>query len=232
MSIISRKLQSQLLLLRYPFIIPDRISYNAVTHNLNFNIYNNAHFDAYKSAHEAISDVTYHATDRFICDEILNIVYYNSFDTISNIIRKSKTLDNAVSLCFCEVFKMDTKIQDHIEQVECNLSPRSERELVESLIVIDISKMIPLVQTYWLYSLHHCICAISDTDDSIILMEKYKEKHKNLKLPCNYTKLLNPPELEYPDNILIKPILKIVTDYYGLMDRRSFFRELLRLMDI
>lgn len=71
--------------------------------------------------------------------------------------------------------------------------------------------------------------------DSGNLVSSFEKKRRELALPEKYKKLLNPIDSEYLsslgelENMLIKSLIKIVTGYYGLMDRPDFLYELCQI---
>lgn len=114
-------------------------------------------------------------------------------------------------------FKVMTEI-DHDYK-----SPNSEFQLVKSLIMVDISKIVPIIQVYWMHSIYSMIINVDHHND---LMYMFEEQCKKLIMPAQYVKLLQNVELDCLNGVFIQPLIKIISSYYGWIDRRSFILEI------
>lgn len=84
-----------------------------------------------------------------------------------------------------------------------------------------------MLQTYWMYTIWCCIQAMPRYDMNNL--DTFEKKCKSLVLPEKYIKMLNLMELECLDSLLITPLIKMVSEYYGLMDRNVFLHCLIKL---
>lgn len=248
MSIINSEFQFQVLLLRGTFATAYGAALNvaySVAHTFASRAayavaYRDPYDITYVVASDATSLVAFNAADdiyRAACEDAFNAAYNVAIRITSNIFnsaahydaRKQEKMDDVMLMTFKEVLKMDSKTREDIKIEAMSKIPidykssRSEKELVKLLVGVNISGMIPLIQTYWIYNIW--CCAITSTD----LLDIVEEKIKNLSLPQEYMKLLNLLELECLADILITPLIKIVSGYYGLMDRYLFLHHLLKL---
>lgn len=218
MSVVNSKLKFQILLLRSTF--------GAAC----CTIYDSGYFSvlrAYQVAHSATSNAAY---------AVYHAAYYVDSDVASDAAKKKRNdvdIGARISGSFREIFKLDSKIQEDIKYiVMINIpvnyeSPKSELELVTGLLEVDISTMIPLVQTYWMYSIWNMIICIDNESNYIDdIMKSYNSKCKKLELPDEYKRLLKYPALDFLEESLIRSLIKIVSEYYGLMDRELFINEL------
>lgn len=227
MSIINDELKFQLLLLRCTFGNASGAA-SIVTLNDSRNAAHSAAHDAINiAAHLATHDVTH------VACSVTYFAYVAAFYATWNFPEKLDFDDN-LSVAFREILKLDNKIQDVIKNKAMTTkgeipidykSPKTELELVSSLLDVDISRVIPLIQTYWMYSIHNMILTLND------IMVIFNEKRKKLNIPKEYSRLLECPEL-YLGEILIGPLKKIVEEYYGLMEREIFIAKLLELTPI
>lgn len=107
----------------------------------------------------------------------------------------------------------DMKIQSEIvNAIERNPADRkwspSESECVEPLIRLDISKMTPFIQTYYMYSIWDIIMSM---DMNGIMMSNFEEKLKKMDLPEKYANLLKITELSsITRETFLSSLLKLV----------------------
>lgn len=236
MSDINRNLQFQLLLLRGTFGGASRVASNAA-YNAACDATSYAAFDAAsRDAYNAACDVAYDATFNVACNATYNAASIHKKEL------GGENIDAVMLTSFKEVFKLDKKIREEIEtkamvKISADYkSSKSEKELVESLLVVDISNMLAPIQTYWMYSIWCCIaCAMECTIDLDDLLSSFEKKRKEMILPDKYKKLLTLLDIEYLSsladlgNVLIKPLISIVSEYYGLKDRELFLQELCQM---
>lgn len=212
MSTINCEFQFQLLHLRATFCF----AYYSVIDNVG---HGNAYGVASLAAYHAACHVTSYAASHASYDVACNAVDENN-------------LDDTISTSFKEVFKLDNKIQENIRsKVMVKIPkhyklPKTESELIGSLLMVEnVSKMIPIVQMYWLHSIYYCIESMTNGSDRENMMIKFK----NIIMVDEYKHLLKTPMIiiRYLDCILIPPLVKIVEDYYGFMEREALVCELI-----
>lgn len=243
MAVINRKLQFQVLLLRGTF----SAVYNAAYHADCGAVYNAAHLAAYddashatyRTAYYAVSDATLNATFNAAFNAAFNVAYNAAYNVAYDAAKNSpeKGIDAKMLASFMVVFKADSKIQEMIKakaMVEIPIDFKllqSELELVKSLLEVDISRMIAVVQTYWMYSISCCLQSIIVMDGSDVI-KIFGEKRRKLNVSEKYLNLLNVPKLEILGDLLLRPLRLIVESYYGLMERELFICELLKMCEI
>lgn len=194
---------------------------------------------AYDAAYDAASHATDYAASNAAYSAASNAAYNVAFNAALNAAKK-ENFDVVILVAFKEVIKLDEKIQEEIKSramvkiLSGYKSPRSEKELVESLLNADTPKMLKPIQTYWMYSIWHCIlCMMEYADDSADLLFSFERKRKELTLPDKYMELLTIIDPEYLSSVgglksvLIRPLIAIVSGYHGLKDREEFLRKLI-----
>lgn len=230
MSIINRKLQFQLILLRSTF----GAAFGAASHI----VYSPNRYLTY----DADSTATYGAAYNATCRAALNATSransratHNATSNIEpNISKKEKDFDTRMLLAFREVLKWDNKIQEDVKAdvmiipYDCRY-PISEVKLVESLMAVDVSKMTPMIQTYWIYSMYNVISTINNVDDYTKSMALFKVKNEGLTVPDEYKELLKPIDLKFINSLLLPELTVIVEEYYYLSDREGFISSLLNI---
>lgn len=139
MSVINDKLQFQLLLLLGTF----------------HNAYGNDVTADYVAAYNAAYGAAYRATSSFTFDAAHDITSYITFNAAKKVLG-NKNINVGLFASFKELFKLDKKIQEEIKSQamtkipDDHKSPKDEKELVESLLVVNITEISAPIQTYWI----------------------------------------------------------------------------------
>lgn len=230
MSIINHELQFQILLFSSTIRTTFRRFY--------YGNCDDTYYTGYSAVFNTVSNVVLNAACNVTNSVTCNMVYCDAFYLVYEATKKNpdkRDFDALMLVYFKKVLELDKKIQEVIETKLMTpkgyKSPRSELELVTSLLEVDcslVSKMIPLLKVHWIYSIWCCAIVIdSSKRDTIII--RLKEIQKKLNLSSEYLDLLNEPRLEILDNLLLKPLTAIVQSYYGLIERELFISKLLTM---
>lgn len=111
----------------------------------------------------------------------------------------SKEVENSMLSAFRACVEIESTIRAAIQSVPITTSKEdktifSESEIIETLILADITKIVPFMQVYWMYTVWTMINRLSDAEAKT-KMKKFEFKLKKLNLPEKYGNLLKVSEL-------------------------------------